>query len=78
MVRIGNIDIVNDLRVVGSYCSEIGYCNILGPDTNISTQVLPEGQCRKYGTVEQYCLRREKKNFNMVSSFAILEWETYT
>ena len=75
LARIGRryFVFVNNLRVVvvSSYSCEIGFRNILGPDTSISTHVLPEGQCKKESPVAHHCyVPRRNKN---VSFFAILE-----
>jgi hypothetical protein len=73
LVRIDSFVIVNDLRVVvnSSFSSEIGFCNILGPDTSISTHVLPEGQCGKETKVGQHCnvfrRRKEEKKKKVIS-----------
>lgn len=64
LARIGrrNLVFVNNLRVVvvSSYSCEIGIRNILGPDTSISTHVLPEGQCKKESPIAHHCLRSIK------------------
>ena len=66
LVRIDFV-IENHLRVaVSSYSSEIGFRNIFGPDTSISTQVLPEGQSEKSNTVGHHCYvprKKKKENF---------------
>jgi hypothetical protein len=67
LVRIGSRSFAS------SYSSEIGFRNILGPDTSISTEVLPEGQCNKKNVVGQHCyVPRRKKERNSKRQFRCL------
>ena len=58
--REGRIHL-NDLSSVNALGSEIDLCNVLGPDTGVSTYVLPEGQGNNSNTVDQHCLNIQEK-----------------